>query len=101
MRLQLKQTVVNRKFLIKHAKLNFLHKYIFKLDYLEPIMTNVIQNFEYFSDTNQKQLVPQQPAPLPPPRIIVTDNSESKNINRNYYNEGMSAVLDKKRQTLI
>jgi hypothetical protein len=54
-------------------------------------MTNVIQNLEYFSETNQKQLI-QHSAP---------NHLTRKNLNRNYYNEEMSAVLDNKKQTLI
>jgi hypothetical protein len=66
-------------------------------------MTNVIQNLEYFSENNhQKQMIPQQPAPQPPPRIIITEDTPKLPI-RNYYNDSMSVVLDNnnKRLTLI
>jgi hypothetical protein len=63
-------------------------------------MTNVIQNFEYFGETNQKSLIPQQPPPLPPPPIIITEE-KVKSSNRTYYNDGMNVVLDNKRSTLI
>ena len=51
---------------------------------MEPIITNVMQNSEYFAENNQKIV----PAP-----ILITQS--------NYYNENMSVLLKKIEQTDI
>jgi hypothetical protein len=53
---------------------------------LEPILTNVMQNLEYFGEENEKQV----PAAI----IIMADGSSVKKAN--YYNDNMSCILPKK-----
>lgn len=68
-------------------------------------MSNVMQNLEYFDETNQKHLLPQTQIAskplLPPPKIIITPENAKSLPNRNYYNDNIGIELDNKRQTLI